>query len=65
MADGETIIERVGVVAGIVALAALIAVFLVMSDLTPSEPSGRWVRSHWEGTTWVQGHHEGQPLPRD
>ena len=50
---------------GLLAFLLLAASFVALCADGKPLYDGHWVRSHYEGTTWVQGHWEGEKLPMD
>lgn len=57
--------EIVELVIGVIGIAMLVACIYILFACSTPDSRNRWVPSHWEGDVWVQGHHEGDPLPVD
>ena len=60
-----TVAEVVELVLGLIGVAAFIVSVCMLFAYSEPDAKDRWVPSHWEGDVWVQGHHEGNPLPKD
>lgn len=57
--------EVIELVLGLIGIAMLVVCIYILFACTTPDSRNRWVPSHWEGDVWVQGHHEGEPLPVD